>query len=420
MNFNEIFKRNINEPESVYCERIFKYKDIYSLTWHDVADILNTELHNNLSPDAYRKKAYKILKNKVDNYLEDDGQYSFIEPVQTGQFSFDEPENFYDDSNELDIFELDSIIKEKQKLKDERNQINSIFRRISREETLKEMVKDAVSLMDDKFKLTPQQVITTTTNTKAAILQLSDLHYGIEINNYWNQYNPQICCDRLSKLVDEVLVKCDKEHVNTLYLVNLGDLISGRIHTPLRINSRMDVVTQTQHITELLAQFISILANHLNIEYYDCLDNHSRVEPIKENSLDLESLSRFTGWYLKERLKDFKNVVIHCDNNFAPDIINFDVLGHRIIAVHGDKDKPQSVIQNLSLMTQQHYDLVLTSHRHHFSADEINQTLLLSNGSLMGTDDYAEKLRLNAKASQNLIIVSEENVMETLYRLVLN
>ena len=81
----------------------------------------------------------------------------------------------------------------------------------------------------------------------------------------------------------EILPSYFDEKIQYLYVINLGDLISGRIHAPLRINSRMDVVSQTQQISELVAQFLAELSRHFSkIEYYDCLDNHSRVEPIKE------------------------------------------------------------------------------------------------------------------------------------------
>lgn len=413
------FDRRDNETAEEFCERIFKLKLVTDLTWKDVAEIINKELGQNLGEDAYRKRANKLnistLEEETYNQLSWEDITHDSESPTLGSI------DYYD-------VELDEVIKEKIKLKDERNQINSLVRRITREETLKEMVRDSISLIDNKFRLNPPKPDSLhklnekyINDYRHAILQLSDIHYGTNIDNYWNKYNPEVCKSRLEQLRDKVIVNCHKNSVSKLYIANLGDLISGRIHTQLRINSRMDVVTQTQQISELLAEFIADLSHYIpEIEYYDCLDNHSRIEPIKENSLNLESLSRFTAWYLKERLKEFDNVTIFDNNKFAPDIINFDVLGHKVIAVHGDKDKPSQVIQNLSLMTHEHYDLVLTSHRHHFSADEVNQTLLLSNGSIMGMDEYAEKLRLNAYPSQNLIIVSKENIMDTFYRIVLN
>ena len=429
------FSRRINETEEEFCERIFKAKFIEGWTWKEVANIINDELNYNLSDDAYRKRASKIKSVKLQDTFSTSDDVISSDVISNGQLSWGDisyNSSTYITEEALDSIEhyveLDGVIKERVKLKDERNQINSILRRITREETLKEMVHDSISLIDEKFKLNPPKpdvLYKLNKNNveehRHAILQLSDVHYGAIIDNYWNKYNPEICKSRLEQLRDKVIVNCKKNMVSKLYIANLGDLISGRIHAQLRINSRMDVVTQTQQISELIAEFIADLSHYIpEIEYYDCLDNHSRIEPIKENSLSLESLARFTAWYLKERLKEFKNVKIVDTNKFAPDIINFEVLGHKIIAVHGDKDKPTNVIQHLSLMTHDHYDLVLTSHRHHFSADEVNQTLLLSNGSVMGTDEYAEKLRLNAYPSQNLIIVSKENIMDTFYRIVLN
>lgn len=390
---NNTFNRLPDENENQYCKRMFALKYVNDYTWQEIADIINEELDWELSSDAYRKRA-----RKLETVVEGDKEVEDL----------------------LDI-ELDEVIKERIKLRDERNQINSLARRITREETLKEMVKEAVSLMDETFKLLPSKTESCEAPSKAGILQLSDLHYGIEVDNYWNKYNPEICKERLSELRDRIIEIAKKEKIQYLYVINLGDLISGRIHAPLRINSRMDVVSQTQQISELVAQFLAELSRHFEkVEYYDCLDNHSRVEPIKEKSLDLESLSRFVAWYLKERLRDFRNIIINDVNKYAPDIITFRIFTHKVVGVHGDKDKPSNVVQNMSLMTKEHYDLVLTSHRHHFSADEINQTLLISNGSMMGTDDYAEKLRLNASPSQNLIIVSPGNVMEVLYRIVLH
>ena len=37
----------------------------------------------------------------------------------------------------------------------------------------------------------------------------------------------------------------------------------------------------------------------------------------------------------------------------------------------------------------------------------------------MGTDDYAQSLRLNSKPSQNLIILGEDNPLECIYNIPL-
>ena len=72
------------------------------------------------------------------------------------------------------------------------------------------------------------------------------------------------------------------------------------------------------------------------------------------------------------------------------------------------------------ILTKENFEMVLTAHLHHFSADEVRQTLVVSNPSILSTDDYAKNLRLTSKSAQNLIIISEEDVMKCLYRIVLD
>lgn len=213
---------------------------------------------------------------------------------------------------------------------------------------------------------------------------------------------------------------CRLFKINKLHVVNLGDLICGRIHQTLRLQSRVDVITQIMDVAEILAEFISDLtAQGIQCNYYDCYDNHSRLEPVKMDSLELETLVRIIPWYLEQRLKNNCFVKI-CEAVYDNDIIAFDVLGYRVGGVHGHKDKQSRVVENLSLFTKETFDMILTAHLHHFSGDEKNEVLVVSNGSLMGTDYYAKDLRLSAKPSQNLIVVNEKSVADYIHRVVLH
>jgi len=385
---NQVWKKQEETAED-YCKRLYSIRECIGLTWNDLADIANSELGWNYSADKYRKDYSR-------HYADGD-----IIPS----------------SNSSIPFTLDEIRYERKKLADERTQINSLYRRLAREDTIKEMASEAASIINSSFRL-PSVKTRNRSAQNEAILEISDWHYGIEIDNPWNVYSPDIAKKRIASLRDQVIEKIEENNVRVLHIVNLGDLIAGRIHLQLRINSQFDVVTQIIQVSELLAEFISDLSAYAEIHYYDCLDNHSRLEPLKENSLELESLARITTWYLKERL-DTRIITIH-ENEFGDDIITFNILGHEVCGVHGHHDKPSKVVDNMTLMTKRHYDLVLTAHLHHFSADEKNQTVVVSNSSLMGTDEYAEKLRLSASPAQNLIIVSKNNPVEAIFRLVVD
>lgn len=386
----EVLARADSETTCDYIDRVCGCREEVGLTWEELAKVINAECGLSYDESHYRKNWKNTVAKRA---MAAEGKE--------------------DTENLKDI--LARIKKERVKLSDERVQYNADFRKLSREETIKEIAHDFAVQMNGKKILSPYSPIMEGKNN-SAILQISDWHYGIVVNNYWNQYDPEIAEQRISKLRDEVIRRCLMNNVNELHVVNLSDLICGRIHLPLRLQSRFDVITQIMKVSEILAEFLHDLSRHFKVHYYDCIDNHSRLEPNKSENIDLESLARITTWYLKERLSD--NIVVH-DNNFGLDIITFTVKGFKIAAVHGDKDKPSAVIDSLSLMTHDIYDLVLTAHLHHFIGDEKNETLMLSNGSLMGTDEYAKNCRLSAKPSQNLIIVTDDNVMDTLYRIVI-
>ena len=405
-----IFRKNPNESVEEYTDRVCKLKQEYRLTWEELKDIINEQTGGNRSESYYRKNFGKKTRDLDEDYSDD---------CQTNQSTAKES---VDDEDDV----LTRIKKEKMKLSDYRVQTNADLRRISREETIKEIAHDyAVLMAENKAFLLPTEESKETQyersgSGKSAILCISDWHYGIVVDNFWNRYDPDIAKKRISNLCDQVIYLCSENNISDLRLVNLADLICGRIHLPLRLQSRFDVITQIMDVSEILAEFITKLTNDgIFVEYYDCVDNHSRLEPNKNDALEVETLARITKWYLKERLSS--NELVHINgNDFGDDIVCFDCRGHKVAGVHGDKDKPTTVVDNISLMTKEHFDLILTAHMHHFSADEKNETIVVSNGSLMGTDEYARKLRLSAKPSQNFIVVTDKCVIDSIHRILVD
>ena len=390
-----------------------------------IKEIGNAELGITYTDSWYRKKSKSIRKpdpkyvNKRET-IEQRHQAALIK----AQNKFDANLEARETEDDVPIISdatsevrelLDQTRKERLKLSDERQQVTAMYRRISREETLREMAIEAAREVNRRFLLESSEPIRSNAD-HAGLLLISDWHYGISINNIFNTYNPEIARERIMNLRDQVIIKGRQNNITDLVVANLGDLIAGNIHLQIRINSRLDVISQTQEISEILAEFLADLSQYFNVTLYTVLDNHSRIDPNKETSLQLESLARFTPWYLKERLKH-TNVKI-LDNTIDDNIATFKILKYSILGVHGDLDKQSKLVEKLTTFTQQHYDLIVSAHMHHFSADESNGTIVICNGSLMATDDYAFKLRLNSDPSQTLIILSEDTPVECIYRLV--
>ena len=368
------------------------------ITWQSIADQLLTQFGVDRSEAWVRK----LVKDQLGLSSDED---DLIESLVEAKAGLDKS-----------LLELQ---KERIKISDERVQNRAYVRKLSREETLKEIALLTAESMSDKKALTIPNYQSKKLNTeKEAILCIGDWHYGMDFKNPWNEYSPEICKKRVSQLRDETIKYLKANKCSKLHLVNLQDLIAGRIHLGIRLESRFDVVTQTMEVSEILAEFISDLSKVCPVNYYDSLDNHSRLEVIKNDAQDLETLCRMIPWYLKERLKKNKKVTI-CENTYGHDLVTFESLGHKIIASHGDRDTKGRAL-NLAGMTKEFYDLILTAHLHHFWADSCNNMAMIGNGSLMGTDTFAKNLRLNSDPSQTLIIVSPKNAREAIHIITLD
>lgn len=384
------FSKDSLESFDEYKIKCYREKQTSNISWKNLTQIINQYADVEHSESYYRKECKKLIQSGI---------------------LIDEAKTLKDDLEDI----ITEIKKEKYKLQEERTQNNAYIRKLAREETLKEIAFEFAKTMSEK-KVLDSPVLRTVNSNSEGILMISDWHYGIEIDNYFNFYNSSVCKERVQKLLSEVISIGKANNIRKLHVVNLSDLIAGRIHLTIRLESREDVISQIMEVSEILAEFLTELSKHFNIVYSDVLDNHSRLEPNKGDSIELETLVRIIPWYLKQRLLNNSRIEFNT-NSFADDIAAFNVFGFNVVAVHGHKDKPSKVIENLSAMTRRRNDLVLSAHYHHMSMDESHECTRISNGSLMGVDTFAQDLRLTSKPSQTMIISTPENIVSAIYKI---
>jgi hypothetical protein len=389
---------NIGESKEDYQVRICGLKDSQNMTWQQIANIINKECGLSFSESKYRKDYFAYIRgyNKREREILDS----------------DSVLKEYD----AKILELK---KEKIKLSDERIQNNSYIRHMSRTETLKDIAESVAKIIAKDNKFVFQNNPTTLPSKRVGILQTSDWHLGEIVESYLNTYNTDILIERLNKLIDKIISYCIEFKISKLYVVNLGDLISGLIHLKLRLETRENVIEQTIKSSELMANILYKLSKYAEIEYYSVLDNHSRVEADKKDSISVESFAQITQWYLTSRFDGSNRVHIN-KNEYDDETCTFEILGHNYIGVHGHLDPPNKVVSNLSMMTGRFYDVCLTAHLHHFNCDEQSETIVISNGAVIGTNNYAKDLRAKSKSRQNFILVSEDNPCEGIFPILLN
>ena len=400
---NEKYLRKENENDLDYAMRLIEIKKEErpdDLEWSDICDLLGLDLNK----DSLRKSqdtefgglaVYKKMKNRiVDN-----------EPI--------------DYQREIQV-QLQELKKERTKVADERAALNRKLREQAREEDIYELATKCACQLAQKhpFKNFEKQ-INDRPNKKTAILTLSDFHYGLTIDEFNNTYNSSIFVERLIELYHKVVEYIKLNNVERLYILGLGDYLSGIIHTTIRIENRENIVQQVMNISELLASFINTLSEVCEeIYYYDVSDNHGRVLEDKNVSLNGENFSIFVKWFLKARFKEIENVHIE-DNEINEEIGTVQIYGRNYGFTHGHRDKIGEVVQNLSLMTKRFYDAIFIAHCHHFEANEIQGTYVYMNGAFSGTDSYANNLRKTSNPSQNLFILNPKDGIECQYTIKL-
>lgn len=345
------------------------------------------------------------------SYSSDVARRMFYGSRRTLQLMEDEQTSYIAENNLLS--ELDAkmieLRKERQKFYDQRNAFNKIVRERSRQEELNEILVDAVKSGDlPRLNYEPAYIEPSTNDL---LVSLNDIHYGIEINNAWNTYNPDVCRDMMRKYLDRILSIAQTHHSENCIVYNCGDSISGKIHLTIQITNKENVVEQIKGVSELIAEFLAELSSHFNtVKYVSVSGNHSRLDT-KENSPYDERMDDLIEWYLDARLQDFENIQIDTQSRVDATMFITDIRGKTYCGVHGDFDGSATKIAALQAMAQRPLYAVLSGHKHHNMCDEVQGVKTVMAGSFLGVDDFCIQKRIFGKPEQMVCVCDNTGIV---------
>lgn len=389
------YQRQQGEHLDDYKLRLCKNKELYNLTWQNIADEIEKEYGVKYNESTIRKW-FKAWKQGFEQAVTNN--------VSSQQIL---------DEIEMKRIELEQL---KVLVNDQRREYKKLTREQARIDDVRDTIAQAIKEFSKEKLLNWQEPIETT-NENEAVLLLSDWHVGMEINSYFNTYNINIFKNRLSKLKYKVKQYCKRHNVNKLHVLCIGDFLHGILHLTGRINSNEDVIRQIQICSEALSEFIVDLANNIEqTELYFARGNHDRVHASKEESIAKESFADLIPWYLKVRLEHCKNVNFN-ENKYNDEIIYFNVFDTKIMSMHGHRDSVQSAIKNIPQMFGIVPDMICLGHFHHNFEKDNGTTEIVINGSLCGSDQYAIERRLYAKPMQKLMIFDAYEGRECTYNI---
>lgn len=277
--------------------------------------------------------------------------------------------------------------------------------------------------------MVPDWALSTNTATSKAVglIHLSDLHVGEvvrpeEIGGV-NEYNPEIFRRRLRRMISAsigILPRwaSDCKMQGVVVALN-GDLISGGIHDELR---RTDALTSHEQVN-LAADELSAAICHLadafgNVMVTVTPGNHGRsTEKTHAKRMAALSYDTMIGNILARDFASDSRVVV----NVAPsaDIV-FSLFGWSIMQTHGDSMgtgggqgfagpelpivRGGKKVKLAGFATGSHYDVLLTAHFHTSS----NPGSMLANGSMIGFNEYAQRIRAVPEPPQQWLALIHE------------
>ena len=399
-------KKLPDENEAQYIFRIGRDKDLGLITdtWETLSPILNTEL-------GYEEEDWKgesAWRKRYRNYLE-----AYENIFSKTQFTESRLDDIEEQKRELE--------KAKIKLRDERIDYQKSIREDARRESFIELIERAMAKNVESFDYKPSPIIDS---NEDMVVCLSDLHAGIEVQNWWNTYNTSILKQRLHTYLNEI-DEIQKLHQCKMCNVVLGgDQISGLIHSNLRLQNNENVIEQLKIAVTYIGEFIYTLQDWFEeIRVYSVSGNHSRLSANKDDHLKGEELDDVIPFCLNLQFKNNDKVHI-CDQlaeRIDSTISAFKTRGHKLFyIVHGDKDAPSNVVKNLTLISGRKPDGIIMGHRHHNALDTEHNVKIVQCGCVVGTDDYCIDKRISGEPEQCVFITSEKRAVKCFYDIGLN
>lgn len=380
------YKRFEGESDDALIFRITGEKDSIG-SWQDVADVLNELLGTNYSSSTFRKKRqyFDMMMNANEHVIFQDKNY--VEEMKR---------------------ERQELKKERQKLSDERTELNRILRREARKESYLEMVQRVISEDTPPIKMDIQQKQIDSENS--LLIHVTDLHTGIEIDNFKNQFNGDILKQRIEEYVCHILEIQHRHNSKNAYVV-VGEILSGLIHNNLRLQNNMDLIEQFKFASELISSMLIELANIFeNVYMYTTMGNHSRISPKKEDALDGENFDLLLNYYLKARLQNICNIHIE-DNTMMQDVAVFRIHGQLVMSSHGHKESLSNVVQNFTMLIGKKPNIVLLGHRHTNGLTTVFDTKVIQSGCCSGVDQYALDMRKATRPEQTVSVVDSTGLV---------
>lgn len=364
-----------------------KVDGVCDYDWQELCFELGCDMH----PDSLRKSfnvgdysGYQVYKYFTQKY---------------------EDETYTDDERFKELIRLkDELYKEKVRYRDVFREHRKDISAEARYDNLVEVMKEAISGLDELPKYDMGSLVKSELNPKHAIIQFSDWHVGAKVDSQFNYYDVDVAQSRVNALVNKVKKYALELNITDAVIEVNGDMIEGLIVLSSKIQSEEDVVSQIAIVSEMLSNAINELKPYFRtLKVVTTLGNHGRLVPDKKSSINKENMEMLIPAFIRFRTKDVPVITSQ-----GTDFVKYEFAGKTIILAHGQNDKGGHILEGYVKLYGCVPDEIHLGHTHGYSDTRCGNTCITVAGTLKGADEYAMNLRENNKASQNLIVYGED------------
>lgn len=403
---DQILQKRADENESQYIWRIGQAKDtgLIDATWEQLSPVLNTQLGIDETEwrgeSAWRKK-YRVMQQAWDDVF------------SKHQFSNSRMTEIEEQINEL--------FKVKKQVQDQRRELRNLLTPDARFDNLTEKLIESANHLCEIKPLVFEDCALNMTNSEA-VIAWADWHYGMVTDNIWNQYNTDICRQRVADFVSKAIKHIQLHGVKTLHIMLLGDAAHGSIHTGCRVASEEDACDQLMQSSEIMAEAINELSSYVSeVNVYATYGNHLRTVQNKNDSIHSDNMEKIIPWWLEQRLQNNNRVNIIKSEYY--EFIYLNVCGYNIVGAHGDLEKFKQFGLTVNTLFTKKYgktiDYTVSADKHHIEEFETMGIESILVRSLCGTDENANNHRLYSEPGQTLMIFTPEDGRECTYNIKL-
>lgn len=313
--------------------------------------------------------------------------------------------------SELQLQE-NKLFKERQKLRDEKSEYQTLLREQARMELFFERIDESINkLINKKNKPLPSPIYIND-NSDKLFSAYADCHYGCEFSlkgfngHVLNEYNPVVFKRRMIEYRDELIDFGRLHDINKLSLVDLGDSIEGLLHLSQLKSLRGNIVDDIMDYADFIEEWLYSLSEYFVVDFYTSEGNHSDLRLLtgKKNDFPHENLEKIYTRFLKKVFKNNPNIIIH---DSLDGLNYFNVNGFNFLTAHGNKENNlKTSIQDYESTYGIKVDYFIVGHLHSKNEFEVAKGKeVIQVRSMMGINEFARDIKKSSDAGATMFVV---------------